>query len=88
MSRCGSGSRPGCGKEIQWGVLPDGGKVPLDLGAPIYRLGPWDPNAGVYAIERITGVAVSHFKTCPQAQNFSGAGKKERKDGRQAASGD
>jgi len=91
MSTCGNDRRPGCGKEIDWGVLADGTKVPLDRGAPIYRLGPWDPEARCYSIERVDGYRVSHFKTCPKANEFSkkaAAPGVSRRSGRDAAAGD
>jgi len=76
MSRCGSGTRPGCGKEIAWGQTPEGKKVPLDMSAPVYRLGAFDQESGLYAIEQVTGYKVTHFATCAHANNFSAAKKK------------
>ena len=60
----------GCGKKIYWGALPDGKRVPLDPVPPCYR---YDAATGVAA--RMTGCMVSHFATCPKANEFSGKKK-------------
>ena len=71
MSRCGSGTRPGCGKEIRWGRL-DGKNIPLDMSAPVYRIVAYDAESGLYALERApTGHHVTHFATCAKANEFS-----------------
>jgi hypothetical protein len=88
MSRCGNDRRPGCGAEIDWGVTPEGKRVPLSRGAPIYRLGPFDHESGAYPIERIEGYRVSHFKTCPKASEFSRPATRPKNDARARAAGD
>jgi hypothetical protein len=96
MSQCGSKDRPGCGAELVWGVLPDGSKVPLDLSAPVYQLGTYDPGARAYPIERVSGYKVGHRGICPIARNFTrhkgGAtrpvGDPVRASGRDQAAGD
>jgi hypothetical protein len=72
MSRCGNDRRPGCGKEIQWGVTPDGKRIPLDPSAPVYRIVSRAED-GSLTIERDQESMVSHFKTCPKASEFSGS---------------
>jgi hypothetical protein len=71
MSRCGSGSRPGCGNEIAWGRTADGKNIPLDMSAPVYRLLQFNAESGLWAIERVTLHKVTHFATCAVANNFS-----------------
>jgi hypothetical protein len=70
----------GCGKNIVWAILENGKKIPLDPTPPCYVLtacgGP-EP-----AAVRDRGVMVSHFATCPKANQFSGSKKKEANDGR------
>lgn len=91
MSTCGSGQPgKGCGKTITWGQDEAGKKVPLDPSAPVYRLIRYDPVARLWAIERVPeGVKVSHFATCPQADQFTGSKKRqERPDTRSRAAGD
>jgi hypothetical protein len=78
MPRCGSGARPGCGKEIRWGRTADGKNIPLDPAAPVYKLGPFDAESGLYAVEKVDGFKVSHFATCAQANNFSKGTKPQK----------
>lgn len=81
MSRCGDGQRPGCGREIAWGVLPNGVRVPLDPLPPVYLVGPWDPKEQAFRIERASiGYRVSHFSVCPKASNFSHSAKRPPRD--------
>lgn len=65
----------GCGKEIVWGVTDDGKKIPLDLRAPVYFIKE-RPENGNFVIERTMNAGVSHFATCPRANDFSGSKKK------------
>lgn len=91
MSACGSGGKPGCGKEIVWGMLPDGTKVPLDLQAPVYCVGPWDDSVKAFRVERATiGYRANHFACCPKANNFTRprTPAPPRKDARAARAGD
>lgn len=69
----------GCGKRIVWGVTPEGKKIPLDPVAPVYRIaentgGALPSEAPVY---RARGdghdYLISHFATCPAANQFSGS---------------
>lgn len=67
----------GCGRPIVWGQLKDGTKVPLDPRPAVY----WvvAPAADHYMISRANGskekaqgqAMVSHFATCPKADQFS-----------------
>jgi hypothetical protein len=98
MSQCGNKDRPGCGAELVWGRLPDGRKIPLDLAAPVYQLGPFDAGDRCYPIERVSGYKVGHAGICPIARNFTRsrkrnftrvpAGEPARATGREKAAGD
>jgi len=69
MSRC-----KGCGKEIVWGVTDEGKKIPLDPSAPVYYVSDEQietPQGMTPKIERERQHMVSHFKTCPNAADFS-----------------
>lgn len=74
---CGSATRPGCGKPIVWGLDPQGKAIPLDPSAPVYRVMRHD-SGGRPLIERDRGAMVSHFATCPKANEFSKSQKRER----------
>ena len=67
----------GCGAPIVWAVLENGTKVPLDPKPPVYHTGTLRPDGGVNAT-RDREALVSHFATCPQANQFSGKGRKEK----------
>lgn len=51
----------------------DGKAVPLDMRSPVYRLEP--DLTGELVATRDTGAHVSHFCTCPTADQFSGKRK-------------
>lgn len=55
----------GCGKQIVFGTLPNGKRVPLDPSAPVYSV------AEDGTCDRVQGVMVSHFATCSHANDFS-----------------
>ena len=78
MSRCGNDRRPGCGREIDWGIDPDGKRIPLTRGAPIYVVEHFDKESGAYAVRKVEpgSYRVSHFATCPNASNFSASAPK------------
>jgi hypothetical protein len=62
----------GCGKPIIWGVMGEK-KIPLDPRPPVYTVvGLKDGQA---IVQRLENALVSHFATCPNANDFSG-GKK------------
>lgn len=62
----------GCQKNIRWGIMPDGKKIPLDPSAPVYSIVAGSlAGEGELKIERHATALVSHFKTCPQACQFS-----------------
>lgn len=73
MSKC-----KGCGKEIIWGTTIDGKKIPLDPRPPVYAY-----DADNEECVRLghapdgSGPMVSHFATCPKANDFSGS-KREK----------
>lgn len=86
MARCGSERRPGCGREIVWGLTPEGKKIPLDMQAAVYELGTWIPELQAYAVKRVTGFRANHFNVCPMAKNFTRP--PAARDGRKAAAGE
>jgi hypothetical protein len=69
-SRC-----KGCNKIVVWVEITkaDGtkGRLPLDPSAPVYEVDPVNPTTG----ERTKTAMVSHFATCPKANDFSGGRK-------------
>jgi hypothetical protein len=85
----------GCGKRIIWGLTRDGKKVPLDPAPPVYFLetgmNPMafrnaevmvrtaTPDGGEYR-ENSGRMMVSHFVTCPKANEFSAAKKEPQKN--------
>ncbi len=68
----------GCGKDIVWGVLANGIRVPLDPRPPVYRTGTLRGD-GTVNIARDTEALVTHFATCSEANAFSG--KRRNKGG-------
>lgn len=65
MNRC-----KGCDAPIVWGRTSLGHAVPLDPKPPVYQL----TESG--ALVRMTNAMVSHFATCPKANDFSGSRRK------------
>ncbi len=65
------GQRPcrKCGCPIALIRGPNGKDIPLDLRSPVYRI--VEDMAGETAAQRDTGAFVSHFCTCPAANEFS-----------------
>lgn len=70
----------GCGKKILWARTSDGRRIPLDPSAPVYVLLSdaecGDQNGPVVILHpaadrKLKGPWVSHFATCPQANQFS-----------------
>lgn len=74
MSKC-----KGCGREIVWALNSETGKrVPLDPMAPVYFLIERSREDGGNECQRAPAqMYVSHFATCPQANDFSGSRRKE-----------
>lgn len=69
MSTC-----KGCGKEIVWGITSDGKKIPLDPRPPVYSFTPLvGETLNGLKVERMYNAHVSHFATCPKANDFSGS---------------
>ena len=60
----------GCGKEIVWGATAEGKKIPLDPRALVYTT---IEMRGHKEIVRTYLAMVSHFATCPKANDFSGS---------------
>lgn len=67
----------GCGREIVWGLTAEGKRIPLDPRPPVYRTGALLPGGDGVHCERDREALVSHFATCPTAQQFSGSRRKE-----------
>lgn len=66
----------GCGKEIMWGVTPNGKKIPLDKKAPVYAvMAGQGEEPGLIQITRDDNSFVSHFATCSKANDFSNSKK-------------
>lgn len=61
-----------CGKLILWGETLDGKRIPLDMRPPIFRI-IRTQNGLVTLVERMENAGVSHFATCPRANDFSSA---------------
>jgi len=81
-----------CGKEILWGIDPNGTRIPLDPRAPVYHVISFDPISNAYVVERAgqnTPVYhVTHFATCPKANEFSRSSRPKQPDPRSRAAGD
>lgn len=76
------GTCKGCGKKIVWAILPGGGAIPLDPKPPVYQVS--DPDAahmGQVVATRMPAMMVTHFATCPKANNFSGGNHENKKVG-------
>lgn len=81
-SKCGSGSRPGCGAEIIWAKMASGARMPFDaIPDPngLYRIleehgEPFAIYVGVLDSNVLVGADfnryTSHFATCPNSENF------------------
>ena len=62
----------GCGKPIVWGLTNDNKKIPLDPAPPVYSI---VTHNGQSEAVRTTLAMVSHFATCPNANDFSASKK-------------
>ena len=58
-----------CGKSIIWGVTAEGKKIPLDPTPPVYEF--VTESGGTVRVRRNMEAAVTHFATCPYANDFS-----------------
>lgn len=65
----------GCGKPIYW-LNVEGKSIPLDRSAPVYEITDNVKSQGRRA-DRMR-FAVSHFATCPKANDFSATKAKEK----------
>lgn len=64
----------GCGKPIVWADDGHGGKLPLDPRPPVYAVA-YDAAGNAQATRHVTAM-VTHFATCPKANDFSASRKK------------
>lgn len=60
----------GCGKPIVWATTPDGKQIPLDPRPPCYEV-VQDIDTGEATCTRKKDAMVTHFATCPKADQFS-----------------
>lgn len=59
----------GCGKPVIFAKTPEGATIPLDARKhPIYRI------TGDGTCERVPDVFITHFATCPKANQFTKSG--------------
>lgn len=63
----------GCGAAIVWGTTEDGKTIPLDPKPPVYRFNQYG------RIEKVDA-SVTHFATCPKANDFSASQKGSKKE--------
>lgn len=68
----------GCGKKILWGQTEDGKNIPLDPIPPVYCIVATRPNGNLFVEKTDQEYMVSHFATCPKADEFSKS-KKDKK---------
>lgn len=68
-----------CGRQIMFGKTPEGKFIPLDCSAPVYSdvTPEYEAESGTLRIERNVNAFVSHFATCPNANEFSRRKSKE-----------
>ena len=74
----------GCGKKIVWGTTAGGQRIPLDPVPPIYQTSPvtvmgQPVEDQVGAMRTSRDYMVSHFATCPSANDFSKSKKEKPK---------
>lgn len=77
-----TGTCRGCGRAIVWAWDESGKAIPLDPRPPVYRVSE-HPERSAPACTRLIspfeadgalqGFMVSHFATCPKANDFSGS---------------
>ena len=58
----------GCHKKMIWATTPEGKKIPLDAKAPVYLVE--QDGEGTYRAIRQEDTFVTHFATCPKANDF------------------
>lgn len=72
MAKC-----KGCGREIIWAKSKESGaKIPLDPRPPVYVYAK-TPEGGMECWYPLAPSAVSHFATCPNANEFSGSKRRK-----------
>lgn len=70
----------GCGKPIVWGRTFKGTKIPLDASVPCYLRVSTIMKDGLVQVERWPAGMISHFITCPNADEFSKSKQKGKTD--------
>lgn len=63
-----------CGRRLSFVKTAEGKIVPLDTVAPVFEVRP-GPDGGAIAVRSDQSFGVSHFATCPSANQFSKKGK-------------
>lgn len=74
MSQC-----KGCGREIVWAKGPNGKLLPLEK-ATAYEL----DGRNAIRIDSFHGPFISHYLTCPKANEFSGKSRKREANRQQS----
>ena len=64
-----------CGKQIVMAQDEDGNWIPLDASAPTYSY--WFEDGKAKCARAGRSVCVTHFATCPKANEFSRSGKRK-----------
>jgi len=64
----------GCGKQVLWAETVNGKKIPIDMAAPVYRIG---FKGALTVAEKIESAGVSHFTTCKKANEFSASARRK-----------
>jgi len=67
------GACRGCGKTIKWATTKEGKWIPLDPQPPVFRMERDFDGTLIARLDR--DAFVSHFSTCPKANQFSGLKK-------------
>jgi len=75
MSEFPIGRCKGCEKVVVWALDAEGKWIPLDPTPPVYHVA-LDPKGQPRCL-RAQAAMVSHFATCPKANEFSGSKKKK-----------
>lgn len=63
-----------CGAPLAFVVGPNGKKIPLDQRAQVYRI--ITDLTGAPVCEQVPDAFVTHFASCPKANDFSGSKKR------------
>ena len=76
-----NGKCKGCGAPITWAKTREGKTIPLTQVSHVYGIDFIGPEVAAFDIEAPRGAYVSHFLTCPKANDFSGSKRKAAQQG-------